>query len=398
VWTAVATDFRPFLAAGEKATVAVIAADRAQARVAFRYITGLIDAVPMLAARVVRRTASAIELEGNLVIEVHTCSFRSVRGYSFAAVIADEVAFWRDEGSASPDTEVIAAVRPGLATLRGSLIGISSPYSRRGVLWQAWRSHWGRDGDVLVWQAPTRLMNEGIPQAVVDEALAEDEAAARAEYLAEWRKDVEQLVSREAVEACVVPGRLELPPVAGISGYSAFCDPSGGSMDSMTLAVAHAEGERIVLDCVREVRPPFSPDAVVEEFAALLKSYRVHTVRGDRYGGDWVASRFQANGITYTPAERTKSQIYCEVLPLLNAGRIELLDVPRLLNQLTGLERRTARGGRDSIDHAPGAHDDLVNAAALACVMCVGPVEPHFLAWMRGKVEQRQRGIGVVAP
>ncbi|MGI4794054.1 MAG: Arm DNA-binding domain-containing protein [Janthinobacterium lividum] len=27
-------------------------------------------------------------------------------------------------------------------------------------------------------------------------------------------------------------------------------------------------------------------------------------------------------------------------------------------------ERRTARGGRDSIDHAPGAHDNLVNAVA----------------------------------
>jgi hypothetical protein len=33
-----------------------------------------------------------------------------------------------------------------------------------------------------------------------------------------------------------------------------------------------------------------------------------------------------------------------------------------------GLERRTSRGGRDSIDHAPGSHDDLANAAAGAIV------------------------------
>jgi hypothetical protein len=51
-------------------------------------------------------------------------------------------------------------------------------------------------------------------------------------------------------------------------------------------------------------------------------------------------------------------------LPLLNAGRIELLDLPRLSTQLTGLERRTARSGKDSIDHAPGGHDDLANAVA----------------------------------
>jgi hypothetical protein len=33
-----------------------------------------------------------------------------------------------------------------------------------------------------------------------------------------------------------------------------------------------------------------------------------------------------------------------------------------LAAQLCALERRTSRGGRDSIDHAPGAHDDLANA------------------------------------
>jgi hypothetical protein len=393
VWTAVATDWRPHLAAGEKATVAVIAADRQQARVAFRYITGLIDAVPMLASRVVRRTASAVELEGNVVIEVHTCSFRSVRGYSFAAVIADECAFWRDEGSASPDAEVIAAIRPGLATLKGPLIGISSPYSRRGVLWDAYRKHYGQDGEVLVWRAASRTMNEGIPESVVAEALADDEPAGRAEWLAEWRRDIEAFISREALEACVVPGRLELPPLPGIV-YTAFCDPSGGSQDSMTLAVAHVDRDRIVLDCVREVRPPFSPDAVCAEFAGLLKSYRVTTVQGDRYGGEWPRERFSVHGIAYEPSERTKSEIYQHTLPLLNAGRIELLDAPRLLNQLAGLERRVARGGRDSVDHAPGGHDDVANAAAGALVACVGPSEPFFLTWMRGVAER----AGIAAP
>jgi hypothetical protein len=48
----------------------------------------------------------------------------------------------------------------------------------------------------------------------------------------------------------------------------------------------------------------------------------------------------------------------------LNSGRVELLDLPRLADQLTGLERRTARSGKDSIDHAPGTHDDIANAVA----------------------------------
>src|SRR5215470_17555416 len=63
------------LAPGERATVAVIAADRQQARVVFRYIVGLIDAAPFLRKLVVRSRASSLELVGRVVIEVHTCSY-----------------------------------------------------------------------------------------------------------------------------------------------------------------------------------------------------------------------------------------------------------------------------------------------------------------------------------
>ena len=50
-------------------------------------------------------------------------------------------------------------------------------------------------------------------------------------------------------------------------------------------------------------------------------------------------------------------------------GAVDLLEHDRLVTQLTSLERRTARGGKDSIDHAPGAHDDVANAVAGAVVI-----------------------------
>ena len=53
---------------------------------------------------------------------------------------------------------------------------------------------------------------------------------------------------------------------------------------------------------------------------------------------------------------------------MINSGRVDLLEHPRLVAQLSRLERRTGRGGRDSIDHAPGDHDDLANAVAGALV------------------------------
>jgi hypothetical protein len=82
----------------------------------------------------------------------------------------------------------------------------------------------------------------------------------------------------------------------------------------------------------------------------------------------WPAERFRAHGIAYEICETTKSDLYRDLLPLLNAGRAELLDHPRLVAQLCNLERRTARGGKDSIDHAPNAHDDVANAVAGAVV------------------------------
>jgi hypothetical protein len=248
------------------------------------------------------------------------------------------------------------------------LVGISSPYARRGALWTAYRDHYGQDGDpVLVWKAATASMNPHISSAFLAEEYAADEARAAAEYGAEFRRDIESFVPREAIDAVIIPERRELPPMDSME-YVAFVDPSGGSADSMTLAVAHWEDGRAVLDALRECRPPFSPEDVVAEFAGLLRNYCVTTVTGDRYAGAWPRERFQAQGITYLPSEQTKSQLYGELLPLLNSGRIELPDNRRLVAQLAGLERHTARGGRDSIDHAPGCHDDLINAAAGALV------------------------------
>ena len=119
---------------------------------------------------------------------------------------------------------------------------------------------------------------------------------------------------------------------------------------------------------MRERRPPFSPEAVTEEYAELIKKYRCTKVYGDRYGGEWPREQFQKYGVNYEPAERTKSELYKDLLPLLNSRAIDLLDNERLVSQLVSLERRTTRGGRDSIDHLPGAHDDLANAVAGALV------------------------------
>lgn len=206
-------------------------------------------------------------------------------------------------------------------------------------------------------------MNPSVPQRVLDDAYEKDPISAAAEYGAQFRTDVEALLTREAIEACVSPSVRERPYIPRLN-YRAFIDPSGGSADSMTLAIGHREGDGIILDAVRERKPPFSPDDVVSEFAATLKEYKINTVVGDRYAGVWVREPFLKHGIGYDLSEQTKSDLYRDLLPLVNSKVLDLLDHDRLANQLIGLERRTARGGKESIDHAPGSHDDIANSVA----------------------------------
>ena len=369
------------LVPGETGVVQLIAVDRRQAKVCLGYLKAYF-AKPLLAQMVAKSTAEGVELTNGLAIEITTNDVGSTRGRTVVAAVLDEVAFWRSENSANPDTDVYNAIKPAMVTIPGAmLIGISSPYARRGLLWSKHKKHYGKPGRTLVVQAPTWRMNPTIKRdgEFLTEAFKDDAASAAAEYGAEFRKDVEAFVSIEVVEACVEIGVRERAPMSGYD-YSAFVDPSGGSQDSMTLAISHREGDDddglAVIDATREVKPPFSPEGVVSEFCALLSRYGITRVTGDRYAGEWPREQFRKHGVDYEISESPRSDLYRDMLPVLNSGRVVLLDDEKTVNQIVGLERRTARGGRDSIDHAPGGHDDLANAVAGAIGLAGKPYYP----------------------
>ena len=367
VFLATVRDYTPYLAPGEVATVAILAANRSQARSIFRYLSGMLNSRPILKSMVEDETGEAITLNNRVVIEISTASFRTTRGYSFAAVLCDEIAFWRqDETSANPDTEILRALRPGMASIPGSILLLaSSPYAKRGALYNAFRRHYGKDdARVLVWKAPTEIMNIRIDKAIISEAYEDDPESARAEYGAEFRDDLADFITREIVDAVTCWGRRELPYEPGVV-YTAFCDPSGGASDAMTLAIGYLRDNTVgVLAALLEVRPPFDPDQAVADCAAMLRKYNITRCVGDRYAGLWPVARFAAHGVTFEQSARPKNDLYHDFLPLANSKRIELLEHPRLSAQLVGLERRTARSGKDSIDHSPGGHDDICNAVA----------------------------------
>jgi hypothetical protein len=366
-------DYRKYLAPGERASVLVLAGDKKQARVVHRYIRGFFQHVPMLRALIESEQAEALHLTNRVSIEICVSNPRGTRGYTVAACICDEIATWpSDEFSPDRDLETLAAVRPAMLTIPNALlIAITSPYARKGATWETFRKHYGQDDSrVLVWQAPTLTMNPGADKAVIDAAYADDPESASAEYGAQFRSDIAAFISAGIVASSTMKGAAELLRVSGVR-YLGAIDAAGGSgSDSMTLAVAHHDRatDCVVLDCLREVRPPFSPESVCAEFAKTLKSYGIGRATADRWGSEFVREAFLRQGISLQPSDLSKSDAYLELLPLLNSNKCRILDQPRLISQLCGLERRTARGGKDSVDHGPNQHDDLINSAALALV------------------------------
>ena len=190
------------LAAGEQGMVLVLAASQAQARTVFGYCLGFLQASPALTREIAGTTHNEIRLRSGVAIAIHANSFRTVRGRTLLAAILDEVSFWRDETSATPDVETYRAILPSLATTNGMVIGISTPYRKLGLLHAKHREHFGKEGDdVLVVQGGTELFNPSIDDAVIDAQRRDDPAAAASEWDAQFRSDISSYLDDAFIDA-----------------------------------------------------------------------------------------------------------------------------------------------------------------------------------------------------
>lgn len=140
------------------------------------------------------------------------------------------------------------------------------------------------------------------------------------------------------------------------------------------MAIGHREKDPAIIDVVREIPAPFDPESAVDELVKTLKTYGINRVTGDRYAGEWVSQAFGKRSVAYALSELPRSGLYIDFLPKLNSKAVSLLDNTKLVNQIAALERRTTRGGKDSIDHPPGGHDDVANSVAGVCTVATfGP-------------------------
>ena len=346
--------------------IPLIAQDlRGAQRALFGYVKEAVASSPLLKQEVTRETAEGLELTGGVTMSVYPCRPASIRGIRAACVIIDELAFFIATDGRPTDVEMLRAARTRTATTGGKVLILSSPYASTGALYDLHRKNFGvEESPVLVWQASAPDMNPTLSDDYLTRMEADDPDAYRSEVLGEFRAGVSTLFDPDMLDACIESGVRERPPELGVR-YTSFVDAASGSgKDAFAVGIAHEDAGRYVLDCVRAWRPPFNPSSVIAEASELLKRYRMSETTGDRYAPGFVNEGFRLNQIHYRQSERDRSALYLELLPLVNAQQVLLLDRPDLLSELRGLERRRGTGGRDRVDHRSGSHDDLANAAA----------------------------------
>jgi hypothetical protein len=379
---------------GERALCMCLGVDREQAKIVLGYTRSYFDEIEPLRDMVTRQTANGFELDNGVDVVIATNSFRSIRGRTLLLAILDECAYWRDENSATPDEETYRALVPGLVTLKNSmLIGISSPYRKSGLLYEKFKEFYGKpDDDVLVIRAPSIVLNPTLDAADIDKKLKADPAAAKAEWLAEFRDDIAGFAALDLIEAAVDAGVVTRPPLER-TRYVSFCDMSGGAHDSSTCAIAHREGDVAVLDSIIEIKAPHSPMTATKTIAGVLKSYGLRQTISDKYAAGFAVDAFHQSGIKLVHSERDRSELYQETLPLFSSGRVRLFDDKRLVTQFASLERKTNSLGRDSITHPAHGADDLCNAAAGALVLAAEKVSglPKFSSEVLMKVKSGYR-------
>lgn len=362
------------LSPGENGTVLLLARDQRQARVVRGYIEAKLTRSPILSQYIDTMRGDEIVLKNNVVIAIYPASFRSIRGLSVITAVLDEVAFWPvDENYASPDAEVLKALRPATATHeRAKIVLVSSPYSRDGILWQMFANR-DNDPDTLVWHSETQAMNPSVSTKFLEKERARDLDAYRREYLAEFTDAISAFIPGEAIESCVVRGRTEVP-YGGQSGHVGAID-SAFRGDSFTFCIAHRTDDVITIDHLvgwqgtRE--HPVKLGDILPQIKRLTDRYRIYSIVGDQYGAEPLKHVFNSVGLTLEEVpftQSSKADVLGNLRSLVVEGKIELLDHERSIKEIRALEVEALPGGASRVGHPrrTGAHDDFAVAIALA--------------------------------
>ncbi|MGO9049919.1 MAG: hypothetical protein ACLQFW_24090 [Xanthobacteraceae bacterium] len=388
----------------------LLAVDRDQAQVAYRYISELFRETPALNREVVSfgtATNPCLELRNGVCIEIHTRDYKTVRGRRPISAVFDEAGFWPTAESATPGAEVDVAIESGMVRQPGAMLFmISSVHRRSGMFYDRFKSAFGRDDDdTLVVLGSTQKFNPTADGKLIAKLLKKDPALYGAEFLSRWRDDLQNYLLRQQVEDAVAVGVRVRAPEKGLA-YAPFCDLSDGQRDSSVLSITHAvrnldgHGDRYLQDVLLEIKAPHDTEHAIIEISRVLKEYGLDYVYGDDHSRKWALAVFRRHKIRYLrPFNADKkymirSELYAETIVLFTTGQLDggLIDNTRCVDQYCELERKLTASGLQKIDHPlrTGRHDDLANATAGSLWLASQGAQPFIIT------AEQYRSLGVI--
>lgn len=367
-------EYRRFAAKSDRLHALIVLQTRDIAKEVMAYFNGFYTDSPLLSGEVAEMFKNSLELKNGFVVSIATCSYRAPRGMNIPIGFLDETGAWRVEGT-DLDVEVYRSLRPAMIQFKNSkLIGLGSPWVRAGLLFDCWQHRFDRS-DRLVLCTPTPAMNPLIDPEELAREQANDPSNYRREFLAEFLDDIDSFLPDSDINAAILSGVHERPPVDVHKGsYSAALDASGLSgRDKFTLAIAHrtrrasSDAATVEFDLLRGwSRAPVAE--VCDSIALILKSYGLTSVVGDQFGHSFLRELLANRGISVSQrpfTSRSKPEIMLNLKLALAQGRVSLLDYGEALRELRMLESRRTSGGNYSVAAPRGQHDDYAIVMAL---------------------------------
>jgi hypothetical protein len=381
-WLSSCVSWEDCLSLGERGRCVIICPSMDQSRLVLDYVKALFHDNQLLSTLIENELQDELHLKRRIIFEVQAASAAHSRGRTAIAVFCDESAFLKSGDAVNSDEDVVTALRPSLLSTGGPLLLTSSPAGAEGLVYQLFKRHYGPQGDArcIVAKGSTIDLNPVARRSIIDKAYEQDSEAASAEYGGEFRSPQTAFVTRELIEKCIDSGINERPVLPGVQ-YLAYCDSASGTgRDSFALSIGHRSRDKdrdvVVIDLIREQRPPFNPLTTIEAVCEHLRRFGIREISGDQYGKPHI-STFARHGITYRIPRDDTSAVYLHSLPSWVSGSVVMLDQnPRAVDQLCSLKRQIGQAGREFVRHPNNAHahDDLAVVICGVIYLCT-PIE-----------------------
>lgn len=383
---------------GQDVVIPYIAQDLATAKANMIFIALLAQRVPMLAAQIVSASRDKIELKNGITILPEPPAIKTGRGFAMPVVVGDELGFWyRTAEAANPDYEVQRAVSYAqLQFSRSKQFLISTPYTEEGLLWDYYRAGTAgykaalddRDeyADCLVLQASTAAMeNPRITKKKLQSILADDPEAFIRESLARFVHSISGFLPSDLVFEATNGNKLERTRAENevsqvMPLYVAAMDPAFRH-DTFAFTIFHMDTQgNVVQDLLRTWTPDqkagirLDPTAIMTEIGNILHQWNINVVYSDQYQLEalqQLALRHQFSIIGHDFTGRSKAKMYGSLLHLLRTKKIQLLNVPTIVSQLTQLQKKLNPMGQISIAAPAGKHDDVASVIAMGAMFAL---------------------------